>query len=456
MSNKSKIWYFTYGNGMDKSRLERNNIKVFDSKVATLRGFNLSFNRKGDNAMIMDSNLSYDPHNFVEGIAHQINEEDIKKIDKLEKHPTGSTKRLLSISFRGDKQDQPMKEAYVYNKDVPTRSLSGYKIGSGQGGGMMKFRSGNRTFKIEPKQSGGLGKTFVAAFESYSYLYKNNRLNELNFYEENIENEDTERIKKTIENLLKKDVAGKNKNIFDNVSSTLFDDILELERRDELPSKLINDFITWLNKLYSYNAPMSWFVPENFTTLTSFFSRKLAPEKLEDCIKMAEPAIVCSPGEGSLVSTGYIDKNIHIKNVYADLETGAKEIGIDIEDYIFINFKLYKSYYHRAHSPVDGKITKIIDLKPFETNFFGKNSTIVLEIETSFGKIYMLIVGELNIQAFTLTVKKGDNIKKCDELGYFNYGSQIILLVPKDMEGNNNMRVDRTYFVGSPLIINNK
>ena len=276
-------------------------------------------------------------------------------------------------------------------------------------------------------------------------------LKEFKYYEENIDFETTDLLLKTIKSLLAEDPMVKDK--ADSKVTTLFDDILELERRDNLPADLINNFINWVNKLYEYKTPFSWFIPNQFHNLTEFFTRRIVPEKLEDCRKMSSSAIVCSPGEANLVSTGFTNNKIYIKNIYANLTDGLKEIGLKLEDYIFINFKLLRSYYHRAHSPVDGKITKIYQYPSFSTDFFGKNSASGLEIETDFGKVYMFAIGELNVQAFTLVVKKGDTIKKCDDIGYFTYGSQILLLMPKDAEGTNNMSIGRPYFVGAPLII---
>ena len=263
--------------------------------------------------------------------------------------------------------------------------------------------------------------------------FSNLDINEIKFYEENIEFESTDLLIKTIESLLKEDPTIKDKS---NSSVTmLFDDILDLERRKTLPPNLINSFIQWVNKLYNYKTPLKWFIPEKFHTLTEFFTRKLIPEKLKNCKEISKPALVCSPAETDLASTGFINNKIYIKNIHTDLEDGLKEIGLKLKEYIFINFKLLRSYYHRAHSPVDGKISQVFDFPSFSTKFFGKNSSAGLQIETEFGTVYMFAIGELSVQAFTLMVKKGDTIKKGDEIGYFTYGSQILILIPEKMEG---------------------
>ena len=63
-----------------------------------------------------------------------------------------------------------------------------------------------------------------------------------------------------------------------------------------------------------------------------------------------------------------------------------------------------------------------------DMNFFGKNSLWFLEIETNKKPVYFMLVGESSIQDFNFLVKKNDDIMISDDLGYFNWGSQTVML----------------------------
>jgi hypothetical protein len=64
----------------------------------------------------------------------------------------------------------------------------------------------------------------------------------------------------------------------------------------------------------------------------------------------------------------------------------------------------------------------------------------------------MLLVGELSIQDFTFSLKKGDIIKKLEELGSFNWGSQVVIIFEKDsFNGDILINQKEKYFVGEGI-----
>lgn len=123
----------------------------------------------------------------------------------------------------------------------------------------------------------------------------------------------------------------------------------------------------------------------------------------------------------------------------------------NVDDLSFINMKLLKVYYHRVHSPISGKIKDIIEVSP-DDNFFGDNNLWIVEISTKdFGNVYMILVGELSIQDFTFKIKKGDNINMFEEVGNFNWASQVILLYDEKYFDSIKINSGEKYFIGEPV-----
>ena len=117
--------------------------------------------------------------------------------------------------------------------------------------------------------------------------------------------------------------------------------------------------------------------------------------------------------------------------------------------------KLLVSYYHRIHSPVNGIIKKLTPIEGKE-DFFGKNSLWIVEIETEKSSVYFLLVGESDIQDFDFLVEKGDKVDIFDEIGFFNWGSQTVILYnPKDFE-DILIKEKTTYFVGDGIFKKDK
>jgi len=94
-------------------------------------------------------------------------------------------------------------------------------------------------------------------------------------------------------------------------------------------------------------------------------------------------------------------------------------------------------------------------LSPSQTSFlFGKNFGMILEILVNKTiKIYQLIIGELSVQNFDFILKEGDEIEKVDPEGYFLLGSQTILLIPESLQNVSKIVVNKTYFVGDPILV---
>ena len=202
-----------------------------------------------------------------------------------------------------------------------------------------------------------------------------------------------------------------------------------------------------------YKTPDEWFEDKEFKTFMQYFKRKLSKDKFDE-IK-SQKNNMSLPCECNIESIGKINDVSSIIRLKKKTETVIKDlknIGVkNVDNLSFINMKLLKVYYHRIHSPVSGKIKNIIEVSP-DDNFFGENNLWIVEISTvEFGNVYIILVGELSIQDFTFKVEKGDNIKMFDEIGNFNWASQVIILYDKSKFNDIKIKSDKKYFIGEPI-----
>jgi phosphatidylserine decarboxylase len=202
-----------------------------------------------------------------------------------------------------------------------------------------------------------------------------------------------------------------------------------------------------------YDTPDEWFVDKEYKTFMQYFKRKLSNQKFSE-IK-SQDNLMSLPCECNIESMGVLD-DIHnilrLKKSSESTISDLRDLGVkDINKLNFINMKLLKVYYHRVHSPISGKIASIIEVEP-DSNFFGDNNLWIVDIETGdFGRVYLLLVGELSIQDFTFKVKKGDRIEQFSEIGNFNWASQVIILYNRDKFDMPKIKSGKKYFIGDKI-----
>lgn len=242
----------------------------------------------------------------------------------------------------------------------------------------------------------------------------------------------------------------------DALDNEIIMSILFKSRNKEIGDKLwkiINKFK--MNKDWGkYSTPDDWFEDKEYKTFMQYFKRKLSKEKFDE-IK-SQKNQMSLPAECNIESIGKISdfsSIIRLKKSAENVIEDLKNIGVkNVDNLSFINMKLLKVYYHRIHSPIAGKIKDIIEIAP-DDNFFGDNNLWIVEISTKdFGTVYMMLVGELSIQDFDFKVKKGDSIEMFEEVGNFNWASQVILLFDEN-KFDSDMKIDsnKKYFIGDPI-----
>ncbi len=81
--------YFAYGSNMDPDRMKKRGILFSKREHAILKGFRLEFNKIVlKNLNEGKANIVKDNKESVEGVLYEIEEDDLRKLDKFEGYPT--------------------------------------------------------------------------------------------------------------------------------------------------------------------------------------------------------------------------------------------------------------------------------------------------------------------------------------------------------------------------------
>ena len=163
------------------------------------------------------------------------------------------------------------------------------------------------------------------------------------------------------------------------------------------------------------------FHPSYYEKFDDWFLRTLTAESLEKCAAAAEGYPIVSPCQGTVrqeVPSG----NITLKKSIVHLDT---LLGI-LNTPSIIQISLLKTDYHRIHSPCDGVVDSIEAFDQGEL-FNESEACTIIDIMSNEGIITLMMIGEWTVQTFVTAIRVGQTVSKLEELGYFYFGSQIIL-----------------------------
>lgn len=182
-----------------------------------------------------------------------------------------------------------------------------------------------------------------------------------------------------------------------------------------------------------------------YMTFNDFFSRKLK-QGARPIEGGRDNSIVVSVADSRLVVFDKVDeaKQLWIKgsgfSVNKLLGRAPRSQG---EEHAIAIFRLAPQDYHRVHCPLNGKIVKInhihgtyYTVNPMavrsELDVFGENIRCVVSLETEeYGMVEIVLVGAMMVGSILLSVNKGDDVIKGQELGYFKFGGSTVVLVFK-------------------------
>lgn len=176
-----------------------------------------------------------------------------------------------------------------------------------------------------------------------------------------------------------------------------------------------------------------------YKTLHELFTRHLKKEARPIDLS---PTSIISPVDGTLAYCGRIssDHRFHVKNQWYTLPEmlGGFEEAKKYKNGTYMIFYLSPTNYHRIHSPINGAVLNhwILGGKSCPVNDWGviygerpfsKNYRHITELDYHQKKIAIVKVGALNVNSIEVT-NLDSTYKKGDEVGYFSFGSTVILL----------------------------
>ena len=200
--------------------------------------------------------------------------------------------------------------------------------------------------------------------------------------------------------------------------------------------------------------------PYAYSSFNDFFTRALRPGSR---IVESDAAVVASPVDGTLSQAGTVDRGqvIQAKGIgysiaalLADIDSPAR-----YKDGHFSCLYLAPYNYHRIHMPLDGRLisTRYVPGKLFSVSagttraipgLFTRNERVICEFETTLGHLAMVLVGAMFVGSIEtvyageinpppdrkagirrLSEGIGTSFERGAELGRFNMGSTVILLL---------------------------
>lgn len=201
--------------------------------------------------------------------------------------------------------------------------------------------------------------------------------------------------------------------------------------------------------------------PHAFPTFNAFFTRSLKPEARP----LAAPPALLSPVDGRISQWGSIDQGTIFqakgRSYSAAALLGDSQAATPYLDGQFATIYLAPNNYHRIHMPLDARLLsarfvpgRLYSVRPSTAQaidaLFARNERLVLHFDSAIGPFALVMVGALFVGSME-TVVEGKispphrrqsklfdyqaqelNFARGEEIGRFNMGSTVVLLLPPD------------------------
>jgi phosphatidylserine decarboxylase len=247
----------------------------------------------------------------------------------------------------------------------------------------------------------------------------------------------------------------------------------------KIENPLVRDFSIGLWRLFS-DLDLSEAKKTRFKSLHDCFTRELKPGlRPVD----PDPKVVASPSDGIVGAFGTIHDGelFQIKGApYSLLDLlGDPALVEKHRNGRFVTLRLTSSMYHRFHAPHDMHIDQVrlihgdtwnvnpIALKRIE-RLFCKNERAVIRAQLKSGEaltivpVAAILVASIRLHFLDLVLNgqtRGQlaypcnaDVKKGEELGWFEHGSTIIILAPSQFEFSDNVTEWGRIRAGEPLL----
>jgi len=250
---------------------------------------------------------------------------------------------------------------------------------------------------------------------------------------------------------------------------------LSRSRRPWLRDRLIRGFV----RLYDVDLDEAERGIDEYLTFNDFFTRTLAPgaRPLE-----GDESTIVSPADGRITEFGTLsaDRLLQAKGIsysLSDLLAEAPELLPPFHGGQFLTIYLAPHDYHRVHMPVAGQLDRgrYVPGRRFSVNaatarsidrLFCRNERVALWLSTARGYVVVVLVGALNVASLStaltgeitpgperlLSPESPLRLARGQELGRFNLGSTVIVILPRGMaEWQESLRPGQTIRVGQAL-----
>jgi phosphatidylserine decarboxylase len=278
------------------------------------------------------------------------------------------------------------------------------------------------------------------------------------------------------------------------ISSLTQQEDLNFLLTNRIPRATLTRFMGWFSKIENpLVRDLSIACWRLFSDLDLSEAKKTEFKSLHDCFTRElkpglrppdpDPAIVASPSDGIVGAFGKIADTelFQVKGApYSLLDLlGDPRLVDQHRNGTFVTLRLTSSMYHRFHAPHDGHIDRVtlihgdtwnvnpIALKRVE-RLFCKNERAIIRTRLRTGEALTLVPVAailvasirlhfldlvLNAQTRGPTVFPCDvDVRKGDELGWFEHGSTIIILAPGDFSFCDNITESARIRAGEPLM----
>ncbi len=208
-------------------------------------------------------------------------------------------------------------------------------------------------------------------------------------------------------------------------------------------SPISKRFIRSYSKIYDINIEEVSKKTDQFSSLHEFFTRTLKEGTRP--IDLA-PQTLTSPVDAKIEAFGAItdDMVFTVKNKPYTLQDllGSKSSAETYRDGMYIVFYLSPADYHRMHSPVNAYVLRqyVLGGKSYPVNQLGltygkkplsHNYRMISELMYNDKRAAFIKVGATFVNSITLT-NTTTTWHKGEEVGYFTFGSTVVMLFEKD------------------------
>ena len=224
-----------------------------------------------------------------------------------------------------------------------------------------------------------------------------------------------------------------------------------------------------------------------YRSFNDFFTRELRPG-LRRCT--ADEDALISPCDGVITEFGVIEKSQLLQakgRSYSlnALAAGDAAIRQRFQDGSFATIYLAPQNYHRVHTPLGGTVRRVIYVpgRLYSVNrrttsaidaLFTKNERVLVELETNGASVVIILIGAMLVGSIELSFcdvaralieqrgsqapfevqlpVSGQALARGSELGRFNMGSTVVLLVePGFAKWDRSLHTDQAILVGQQL-----